>query len=323
MPRQPRLDIPGLLQHVIVRGIERTEIFFDDDDRRSFVNRFGRLLVDTATDCYAWALIPNHFHLLLRCNRMQLSRFMSRLLTGYAVYFNLRHERSGHLFQNRYKSIVCEEQTYLFELIRYIHLNPLRAGLVSGLDALDHYPWCGHSIILGNGRMSGQSVETVLTHFGKRIDLARGQYRQFVADGLSMGDQPHLVGKNMNRQDCETGAGVSDNRVLGCSDFFQTLCERIGFKGRLQDRKSLEKLQQAVEDYFELQPGGLGQRGREDHISAARAVYCFLAVAELHYPGVEVSRGLGICGPSVSRAVRRGEELFRSSVNLQVWWQGA
>jgi len=323
MPRQPRLDIPGLLQHVIVRGIERSEIFFDDDDRRRFVDRFDRLLVDTETDCYAWALIPNHFHLLLRCNRVELSRFMRRLLTGYAVYFNLRHNRAGHLFQNRYKSIICEEESYLLELIRYIHLNPLRAGLLSGMDELARYPWSGHSAILGKGHISGQSVQAVLEHFGKRLDLARGQYCQFVADGFRMGEQPHLVGKHSKRQDSETDAVVSDSRVLGSSDFYQTLCEQDDFKGLLQGRKSLEELQQAVEGFFEVKPRGLGKRGRQDNISAARAVYCFLSVTKLHYPGVEVGRRLGICGPSVSRAVWRGEELFQSRVDLQAWWDSA
>jgi putative transposase len=323
MPRQPRLDIPGLLQHVIVRGIERSEVFLDDNDRQRFVDRFDRLLVETDTDCYAWALIPNHFHLLLRCKRVELSRFMRRLLTGYAVYFNFRHNRSGHLFQNRYKSIVCEEESYLLELIRYIHLNPLRAGLVSGFDELERYPWSGHSAILGNGHMSGQSVEAVLAHFGKRIDSARGQYRQFVADGIGLGEQPHLVGKHSKRQAGEIDPFVSDNRVLGSSDFFQTLCEKDDFKGRLQDRKSLDELQHAVEDFFEVSAGGLARRGRQDNISAARAVYCFLAVVKLHYPGVEVGRRLGVCGPSVSRAARRGEELFQSRVDLQVWWGGS
>jgi putative transposase len=320
MPRQPRLDIPGLLQHVIVRGIERTAIFLDDNDRRRFVDRFDRLLVDSKTDCYAWALIPNHLHLLLRCNQLELSRFMRRILTGYAVYFNLRHNRSGHLFQNRYKSIVCEEESYLLELIRYIHLNPLRAGLVSGLDDLECYPWCGHSAILGKRCMAGQSVEEVLVHFGKRMDLSRTLYRQFVADGLGMGEQPHLVGKYSKRQDRETDAVVSDNRVLGCSNFFQKLCEQDDFKGRLQDRKSLEELQQTVEYFFGVKPRGLCQRGRQDNISIARAVYCFLAVSKLHYPGVEVGRSLDICGPSVSRAVRRGEEIFQSRADLKGWW---
>jgi len=149
VPRQPRLDAPGLLQHVMARGIEGREIFKDDQDRTSFLDRLAAILDETQTQCYAWALIPNHFHLLLRTGPTPLSKVMRRLMTGYAVTFNKRHKRTGHLFQNRYKSIVCEEDPYLLELIRYIHLNPVRARLVKDLKELDKYPWCGHSAILG------------------------------------------------------------------------------------------------------------------------------------------------------------------------------
>jgi len=110
MPRQARLDAPGLLQHVMVRGINRADIFMDDDDRRQFVWRLSKLLIETETDCYAWALLPNHFHLLLRCKGIELSRLMRRLLTGYAVMFNRRHQRVGLLFQKCYKSMVCEDE---------------------------------------------------------------------------------------------------------------------------------------------------------------------------------------------------------------------
>lgn len=120
MPRSARIDIPDLLQHVIVRGIEKRDIFLDDDDRLDFVTRLSALQESTGSKCLAWALIPNHFHLLLRTADVSLSRFMRRLLTGYAVTFNLRHHRSGHLFQNRYKSIVCDEDAYLLELIRWV-----------------------------------------------------------------------------------------------------------------------------------------------------------------------------------------------------------
>jgi len=150
MPRQPRLDAPGLLQHVMARGIERRDIFKDDKDRNSFLDRLAIILEETQTQCYAWALIPNHFHILLRtgpsasadasrcrAGPTPLSKVMRRLMTGYAVTFNKRHKRSGHLFQNRYKSVVCEEDAYLLELIRYIHLNPLRARLVQDLKELD------------------------------------------------------------------------------------------------------------------------------------------------------------------------------------------
>ncbi len=154
MPRLARLDAPGLLQHVMARGIERREIFKDDKDRKSFLERLATILEETQTQCYAWALIPNHFHLLLRTGQTPLSKVMRRLMTGYAVTFNRRHKRSGHLFQNRYKSIVCEEDPYLLELIRYIHLNPLRAGLVKDLRELDRYRWCGHSAILSRRKNS-------------------------------------------------------------------------------------------------------------------------------------------------------------------------
>ena len=136
MPRKARLDIPGLLQHVIVRGIERRKIFLDDDDRSLFLNRFSSLLEETETECFAWALIPNHFHLLIKCNKIKLSSFMRRLLTGYAINFNHRHNRAGYLFQNRYKSIVCDIDSYLYELVRYIHLNPIRARIVPDISSL-------------------------------------------------------------------------------------------------------------------------------------------------------------------------------------------
>jgi len=150
MPRLARLDTPGLLQHVMARGMEGRKIFKDDKDRKSFLERLSLILEETQTHWYAWALIPNHFHLLLRTGLAPLSKVMRRLMTGYAVTFNRRHKRRGHLFQNRYKSIVCEEDAYLLELIRYIHLNPLRADLINDLKELDKYPWCGYSAILGH-----------------------------------------------------------------------------------------------------------------------------------------------------------------------------
>ena len=129
----------------MVRGIERRDIFLDDRDRSDFVERLSQLLLKTRTDCLAWCLLPSHAHLLLRPTIGALSEMMQRLLTGYAVVFNLRHHRSGHLFQNRFKSIVCEEDSYLLELVRYIHLNPFRAGLVPSLGKLDTFKWSGHA----------------------------------------------------------------------------------------------------------------------------------------------------------------------------------
>jgi putative transposase len=149
MPRKTRIDAPGALHHIILKGIERKPIFKDDRDYRNFLGRLGKVLTETSTPCYAWALMPNHVHLLLRTGLYAIATVMRRVLTGYAQQFNRRHKRHGHLFQNRYKSFLCEENPYLLELVRYIHLNPFRGGLVRDLEDLAGWARCGHSVLMG------------------------------------------------------------------------------------------------------------------------------------------------------------------------------
>ena len=117
MPRKALIDAPEALHHIICRGIERRKIFNNDTDREKFFDRLGSILKETSTPCCGWALIPNHFHLLLRSGKAPISTVMRRLLTGYAVSYNRRHRRSGHLFQNRFKSILCQKDRYLTELV--------------------------------------------------------------------------------------------------------------------------------------------------------------------------------------------------------------
>ena len=161
MPRQARLDAPGTLHHVMGRGIEGAKIFRNKPDREDFVRRVADLCRGGYIIIYAWALMPNHFHLLIRTREHPLSTGMRKLLTGYVVNFNRRHKRFGHLFQNRFKSIICEEDPYLLELTRYIHLNPLRKGLVEGMEELKNYPWTGHSAILGETKQNWQDTDAV------------------------------------------------------------------------------------------------------------------------------------------------------------------
>ena len=149
MPRKARLDAPGALHHIIARGIAHNKIFDDIVDRDFFIDRLGLILIETGTPCFAWSLIPNHFHLLLKTGARPIATVMKRLLTGHAMHYNRRHKRHGHLFQNRYKSILCQEDTYLLELVRHIHLNPLRARLVDDIKGLNKYPYAGHSVIMG------------------------------------------------------------------------------------------------------------------------------------------------------------------------------
>src|SRR4030067_526627 len=185
MPRSGRLDAPGVLHHVIGRGIEKRPIFLTDEDRNDFLARLGLLSEDGYLKVYAWALLPNHFHLLCKTGKAPLARSMRRLLTGYAVNFNRRHNRYGHLFQNRYKSILCQADPYLAELVRYIHLNPLRAKLVADRRELDRYPYTGHSALMGRVKRDWQDTQAVLSCFGRTIRVARRHYRQFVESGIA------------------------------------------------------------------------------------------------------------------------------------------
>lgn len=314
MPRQPRLDIPGLLYHAIVRGIERGTIFCDDEDRCNFLDRFSFLLAETGTECFAWALIPNHFHLLLRPHQAGLSHLMRRLLTGYAVSFNRRHKRSGHLFQNRYKSILCEEDSYLLELIRYIHLNPLRTGLAPDLPALDRYPWCGHAKLLGKRPATGLAVDVVLGLFGKKQRTARHAYRQFVTDELAMGKRPELIGGGLRRSLALSPEADDhqdyDDRILGSSEFVQSLRQKGLLESSFSPRIGLKALQGIIEKHYQLTPRGLCRRGRQNTSAEARAVFCYCAVHWLLHSGVAVGRHIGIGPSSVTRAVRRGEKII-------------
>jgi REP element-mobilizing transposase RayT len=184
----------------MARGIERRKIFFDDQDRDEFVRRLGGLINETQTQCFAWALIPNHFHLLLKTGRVPVATLMRRLLTGYAIGFNRRHRRSGHVFQNRYKSILCEQDVYLKELLCYIHLNPLRAMIVDDIKALDTYAFSGHSYLMGRRKQNDwQSTDQVLALFGDQVSTARRRYREYVKKGIVQGQRPDLVGGGLVR----------------------------------------------------------------------------------------------------------------------------
>lgn len=321
MPRIARLDSPGLLQHVIVRGIEKRGIFLDEHDRSAFLDRLSSLLVETQTRCYAWALIPNHIHLLLIPTRFPLALFMKRLLTGYAINFNLRHRRVGHLFQNRYKSIVCEEEPYRLELIRYIHLNPLRAGLVQALEELDQYRWSGHCVLLGNGKMEGQVIEEVLEYFGKRISGARKRYREFIADGISMGRREEFRGGGLRRSQSLVKKGrayeVFDSRVLGSEEFVESLRQKKELKDKIKRSLPLAELVERVASFFDLPPDEIRRPRKDRFLAEVRGIVCYLALRELGYRGLETGKELCLGPAGVSIALRRGETFLKGKPGLK------
>jgi REP element-mobilizing transposase RayT len=327
----------------MARGIERRKIFWDDKDRSSFLERFAVILEETQTQCYAWALIPNHFHILLRTGPTPLSTVMRRLMTGYAVAFNRRHRRAGHLFQNRYKSVVCEEDPYLLELIRYIHLNPLRARLVADIKELDKYPWTWHSAILGRRRnhllipdppkkcsatcanpsascqpLAERTIQDVLLHFGDTKWVARQRYRQFVKNGMEQGKRPELQGGGLVRSAGGNKLGLlgrkseerekADERVLGSGDFVSKIIEEADKeveKGVLR-RPALEALTREVVTRMGISPLALVSDSRNSSVSRARAVISYLAIMKAGYTQQEVGHHLNVSRIAVRSSLARG-----------------
>jgi REP element-mobilizing transposase RayT len=332
MPRKARIDAPGALHHIIVRGIERRRIFYDGHDQESFIDRLGDIITDTETFCFAWALIPNHFHLLLRTGKTSISTVMRRLLTGYAVYFNRRHRRHGQLYQNRFKSILCQEDTYLLELVRYIHLNPLRAKLVEDLKELDKFPFCGHSAILAKKKRDFQDVDYVLRLFGKKVTAARKAYRAFVSKGITQGKRPELVGGGLVRSAGGWSALKAmrrvqvrmkgDERILGDGDFTQSVLDSA--KEQLEQRYRLKALgynldtvAHRVSTVFGVQPEQVWAPGKHPMTVKARSLLCYWAVRQLGISATKLSKKLGVSQPSVSISVKRGETIAKAeSLNL-------
>jgi REP element-mobilizing transposase RayT len=178
MPRGPRVDFPGAVHHVYARGIEKRPIYLDDMDRKSFLDRIGKNLSKWGMRCLAWSLMPNHFHLLLQSDKGYLSSFMHCLLTGYSIRFNGRHQRVGHLFQNRYKSPVVCKDGYFRDVVRYIHLNPVRSEIVRSIDELEEYPWTGHRHIIRGGPPAWQDTGLIKMEFDAPRD-ATGWVRRY------------------------------------------------------------------------------------------------------------------------------------------------
>jgi hypothetical protein len=242
---------------------------------------------------------------------------MKRLLTGYVVNFNLRHKRTGHLFQNRYKSIICEDDPYLLELTRYIHLNPVRTGMVGDLAELNNYRWAGHSVIMGRVERKWQDIETVLGYFGRGREAVE-RYEQYVREGISQGRRPELVGGGLIRSLGgwsqvlslkRKGIKVaSDERILGGDKFIQRLMseaeerekETLRLGREVPDLLTLAKRivrEEGVEE-SELR-SGIRKRG----VVRARKLFCQLAIGKMGYPGAEVARFLGVTTSSVNRLV--------------------
>ena len=324
MPRKSRIDAPGALHHIIFRGLERRKIFRDNKDRDNFLDRLGRVLQETGTTCYAWALIPNHAHLLLKTGNAPTSKVMQRVLTGHATYFNRRHRRHGKLLQNRYKSILCQQDVYLLELIRYIHLNPVRSGVIKDFQGLDAYKYTGHSAIMGKRAREWQDVSYVLRLFSKTLSQARRHYRKFIEKGIEQGHRPDLTGGGLIRSlggwsavKMQRGSAErikSDERILGDGDFVEAILHQA--QEHLEERYGLiaagmdiQAVANRVGGVLNVDSGMVWKKGKRPDIVKARSLFCYWAVRDLGITNRALAGQLRLTQPAVSISVRRGEKI--------------
>ena len=322
MPRKARIDAAGALHHIMIRGIERTAIFVDDRDREDFIQRVEKVLTESLTPCYAWALMHNHVHLLLRTGSLGIASVMRRLLTGYAVSFNKRHRRHGHLFQNRYKSILCEEDRYLRQLVAYIHLNPHRAGVVAEIAALKGYAWTGHSALMGQVDREWQDTGYVLSLFGGGASEARRNLQRHMVKWHEKGRCTELTGGGLIRSSGGWQAvkeahreGIrlsSDERILGSSDFVENTLRAAGegFDRRTKLHSAGIDLSAVVAEVcrqFGIGEDELTGTTRRIGVARARALIGYIATRELSISGSAVAYRLHQERSAISRAVRRAQ----------------
>jgi putative transposase len=328
MPRQARLDAPGALHHIMVRGINNSFIFEDEQDKERFLDRLGGNVTEGKCTVYAWVLMDNHVHLLFKSGRQGISDVMRRLLTWYAQYFNRRHGRSGHLFENRYKSILCDEESYLLALVRYIHLNPIRAKIVKGMDELDSYPWSGHRVIVGKRKEEWMDTETVLGRFGATKRKAIAGYRRFLQEEMGGKKSQELTGGGLVRSVGGWSQVVAlrrrgereeyDARILGGGEFVDTILREMEARElrQLKHRRSGKTIEKIMEEECKKRktnPAELKSGSIRRQVSETRGVIALRSRDELGLSAAEIARHLGVSTSSITRAIERTEQRTKTN----------
>jgi putative transposase len=329
MARKARIDAPGALHHVLQRGIARGEVFRDDVDREEYVRRAELIFSETGATCFAWALMDNHIHLVLRTGRLPLSRVMQRLATGYAMHFNSRHDRVGHLFQGRFKSLLVDGECYFDELIRYVHLNPVRAGVVNSLDDLDRYSWTGHRELMGTAPNRLIDVDFVLSRFAPTVGEARKELLRWLQGGLTgtgpvdsafLESGPKGTGApEMSRENDGVleMTHAQDTRVLGGDAFLVQLLREIDDEDERRRRLAgggwgLNSVVGWVCERLGASEPLVRAGGRSAKESRARAVCAFILVEQLSFRQAEAAGELGVSQSCISQRIRVGSDIVET-----------
>ena len=298
MARKPRIHLTGGLYHVILRGNGGQPVFLADEDRYRFYLLLQEGTCRFGYRVHAFCLMTNHIHLALQAGEIPLSRGLHNLSFRYTRWINRRKGSTGHLFQGRFKAVLADSDSYLLELVRYIHLNPVRADMVNGPD---EYPWTSHNAYLGKEILPWLTTDWLLSQFGKSVKKAQAAYQSFVLDGLAEKHRPEFYG------------GKEDLRVLG-SDTFIEKC--LAGSGGRHLRLTVKDITSAVCLAYNLDESTLKTKSQQRTISEARAMVGLLAhesgCVTLSDVGRYVNRDVG----SISSAVRRLSERMQGLPEL-------
>ncbi len=330
MARMLRPDWEGALHHIMARGIDGRAVFSGDSDKADLISRFEKLVPLNEVEIYAWAIMPNHLHLLLRTGKVPVYRFMHRLLTGYAVAFNLRNSRKGHVFQGRFKSILAQEDLYFVRLLRYIHRNPLKGGVVSDMVELENYRWCGHGSILGTHFYPWHKRSYVLSKFGEDPGEQLSNYTKVViAETDDKMAELYLCGTFMlgrngiSPTSTSGGEWPSFCRVLGNRDFALEILGRLKRHGaeplreRVESHRQVEKLLEWIEKTWGFTRHMIQGEARSPSLSDARAVVAWVSTRRLGLSQSDCMRILRMSRNGVREAIKRGEILMSESHFIQ------
>jgi putative transposase len=292
MPRKTRIEIEGGLYHVITRGNGRQDIFHSREDHDKFIQLLIAQKHKLPFYLYAYCLMTNHLHLLIERRGDDIGRIMQRVLTAYTQYYNRRYKKVGHVLQGRYKSVLCQSDKYLTTLVRYIHLNPVKAKMVA--TASDH-PYSSHRAYMGLDPAGPLDVDPVLRHFGVRKAVARRRFAAFVDGPDDAGD----IGAMLE------GQGV----ILGDDEFVDSAIHRLGEHVPKGTRKPKppdldgRALLAAVEAATGIPAGEICGRGKALRITQAKETLILCG----HRLGANMAELARLTGLDISTVTRRFE----------------
>jgi putative transposase len=302
MARPIRIEYPGAVYHVICRGNNRQGIYRDDEDRRRYLEKLSYYCQDKKVDLLAYCLMSNHVHLLLETPQGNLSKMMQAFQTSYTVYFNKRHGRTGHVFEQRYKAMLVEKDNYLLQVSRYIHLNAMSAKLA---ERAQDYRWCSYGSYLKGRGIPGLKTETVLGQLNGSKTRQLQQYREYVEGG-----QKERL-KNPAPE-------VRQQIYVGDEEFIEATQKRGKALPTTERRYSLQRIIKSVSAVTGIGETEMRQRQRGEAIKASREMLCYVARHHGQVRMSELAKLLQVKESSTpSHAVRRAEERLKVEANFR------